>query len=56
MAKRRETFCKGASIEDRTMTSKTSAADGMGATDNEAAKEVKITVIISPTLNCIELI
>lgn len=56
MAKSSETFSKGASIDDRTITSNTSAADGIGATENDAANDVKITVIISPMPKLIELI
>lgn len=43
-------------MDERTITSKTSAAEGIGATDNDAANDVKITVIISPIPNLIELI
>lgn len=56
MAKSSETFCRGASIDERTITRSTRAADGIGATENDAANEVKITVIISPMPRLIELI
>lgn len=56
MANNSDTFCKGASIDDKTITRRTSAADGIGATENDAANEVKITVIISPMPKLIELI
>lgn len=49
MANSRVTSCRGASIAVRTMMRRTRAADGTGAEDIEAAKDVRTTVIISPT-------
>lgn len=47
MANSKVTSCKGASIAVKTIMSKTSAADGTGAEEREAANDVKVTVAIS---------
>lgn len=47
MAKRSETSCKGASIAVNVIIISTRAADGTGADENDAAKDVKVTVAIS---------
>lgn len=46
----------GASIAVSTIINKTSAADGIGAEESEAAKDVKATVVISASSSFIPLI
>lgn len=47
MANSKVTSCSGASIAVKTIMSKTSAADGTGAEDSDAANDVRVTVTIS---------
>jgi hypothetical protein len=47
MAKSNVTSCNGASIAVNTIMRRTKAADGTGAEDSDAAKDVKVTVTIS---------
>lgn len=53
MAKRSVTSCKGASMAVRTIIRSIKAADGIGADEQEAAKDVSVTVMTSAKPNFI---
>lgn len=56
IANSRVTSCKGASIAVSTIINRTSAADGTGAEERDAANDVKVTVTISANSSFIPLI